>query len=579
MSRTARLLPKHFVDPQAPGRAAALVREIGWVRALSVLNRGVLSGREMLDRFGSDVAAVWAVLMPLSARGHVLLLSPHSISEAIGLARWCRSVTVRTSDAQDAEFLVACAEGCELRNVRTVGTLDELAEDPAFDAIVWDADDVSAVSLGRAQCLLSPDGVLYLRVQRPWGGTKWRLFERLRSMARWRSMLRRAGFNQVRMFGVLPDHANPDEMLLLGLRSGYTRTWQVGRLQLRNELRTRLEAMPMFCPSAGMVASAGSRAVSWIESLEQHVAEDRRLSTASNHFPRVLVSNAFKGGLIMFLGSDAVVRIPLNREGERRIANNYEALSMARQLRARGLQCRTPEPLRLERFDGVHVGVESKIGGKSIDRLPGPRALDAEQRVFELLLAFQRITGTGEQPSELWQECALLPFRRSFAWAVTETDRCMIRDLIAFLTSAGPGCLPVAASHGDYKAGNVLISDLEPAVGLLDWDLYKPVHFATIDLCHFVFHRRARLQQKPRLQAMVEWLAGHGEDAVESEWMARFVAEHGLAGQWRAAAALTYWAREFDSRIGGTFDLQTDWIRMNFLGLLPRIHELVCPPR
>lgn len=570
-----RLLPSVFYDFDAHARLIAAACASGWIPAILAQADGAVSGRELHRLFANDTAAAWSVLLPLRSRNRLLLVSPRSIAEVLAAARWFRTVVAWVDSPDDRAFLGISAEQSGLSNLRVICTDDESCTNTRFDAIAVRCEMRLRIDQSFLRRHLADQGVLFVSRDLPWrDGTFWPIRNSLEA-ARLNRHLRNLDLIHTRHFGVLPEFESPERIVPLQRTCGTRSALRMTRTTFKARVAAALREVPVLCPGAGIVASSSLPGPSWVEALVAHLCNRLSIPMLRSGFPDVIVSHAATGGLILFLGRDAVARVPFGTAGQDRVANNQRALHLLRNLRQRGLSCRTPEPLGLETFDGVTVGVESRILGHTVDKLRHDTLVSAQDRVFHLLCEFQRMDPPSGDADSIWERHAIAPFERSRAWSRSAWDKRMLDDLITYLQRIGSTRIPLRRSHGDYKLGNVLVGPAASPIGVIDWDLFRESSFATIDFCHLVMHRRAWLQRKPRLTALVDWLAGRGVDEQEAQWTFRFSESLSLHDGWRTAAALIYWAREFEGRLGTAFELRTDWIQQNFLGLLPKVHRLV----
>jgi aminoglycoside phosphotransferase (APT) family kinase protein len=553
-----------------------LAREDGWMTAVQVLTDSSVSASELHARFGSVTAAIWSVLLPAASRNRILLAHPFSVAEVLAAAHWFKSTYVLTGTETDRELLGVCAEQACCRGIRILGGIEELRSEPRFDVVSLSSDRLALLLDGLRTNADELAHVWCVNHARPWNrAPKW-IIGNPTSLRRLRRDLAGLGLGQQRHFAVLPDHSSPEQIFRLARGARRQPALHSRRQSMQNRIKTGLQARAEFCPASCLIASAVPLEQSWVESLAEYLCDRLSLPTPARRFPDLLVSHAEGGGgLLLLVDSDVVVRVPFRAEARKRIENNHRALTEMQQLRAAGLRCQTPEPLLLEEFDGILVGVESRLAGTMADRTVGDAKVKVEQCLFDLLLQFQRIGPGPRAAAGHWNANAVAPYERLHAWCSTTAQHRMIDDIVDFLRSAATTGLPMRRCHGDFKLANALVGSSHGRLGLIDWDLYRDAHFATIDFCHFLMHRRAWMHRKSRQLALVDWLQGVRSDEAEMRWTVAFAESLELRGHWKQLAALTYWVREFANRVGTVYDLRSDWIETKFRGLLPAVHRQV----
>jgi aminoglycoside phosphotransferase (APT) family kinase protein len=573
----SRLVPPDVLDGGGTHEEfLSLARQRGWRAAVQGLFRDSRMEVQFRRRFADDADACWQLLLPGWARGRMLLAYPGSIAEVLSAARWFQSTFVWTDCDIDRQLLEICAEQSNCPGLRVLMGPGELRAEARFNVIAVSSDYFERLveDLGTPKC--ERGEVWYVSHTKPWGRSVRWLASNPMALRRSRKALVKVGLTHQRHFALLPECDQPDRIYLLKGAVAHSQGLRMGQTSVFETVKTRLQTVPVFCPSSGLVATASRTDGSWIESLSAHLAERLKLPKTGDSFPDVMISRAEGGGgLLLFLGDDAVVRVAFREAARRRVETNYRALERIREFRGVGLRCRTPEPLLLEEFDGVLVGAESRLEGRTADRYAPAEVAGIEDSLFRVLMELQQIEPGVCDPDVQWRQHAVVPFQRLSAWVVTDEQRRMVTEIAEFLAMAGGSALPLRRSHGDFKLANALVSESEPRIAVIDWDLYSDARFATIDFLHLVIHRRALKQRKARQLCMLDWLDGREADEVESRWTLEFAESQGLRDDWRMFAALTYWVREFANRVGTSYDLRTDWIQRNFLDLLPIVHRQV----
>jgi hypothetical protein len=557
----------------------SVARRDGWRAAVRGLSADPRLAAELRRRFSDDAFASWPLLLPGRARGRILLAYPSSIADVLAAAGWFHSTYVWTDSERDRQLLQLCAEQSDCPGLRVLAGPGDLRAEKPFNFIAVSSDDLDRLLEDLGTPKRERGESWYVSHTRPWGRSLRWLASNPTALRRTQKKLAKAGLPYQRHFALLPNCGQPARINLLTSAAARSQSLRMAQASVFEVGKSRLETVPIFCPSSGLVATALGPVGSWIESLSTHVAERLGLSKMGGSFPDVMVGRAEGGGLLLLVGSGAVVRVAFRKAARIRVETNYRALERMHEFRGLGLHCRTPEPLLLEEFDGVLVSAESRLAGRTADRY-APAKLDGiEHDLFRVLMELQRIEPGVCDPEEQWRQHAVVPFERLHAWVVTDAQRQMVTEIAEFLAVTGGNLLPMRRSHGDFKLANALVSESEPRIAVIDWDLYSDARFATIDFLHLVIHRRALKHRKARQLCLLDWLGGRETDDVESHWTLEFAESQGLRGDWRVVAALTYWVREFANRVGTSYDLRKDWIQAHFLNLLPAIHRHVVDTR
>jgi len=544
------------------------------------------------------------ILPPLDNR-RVLDLGCGSGITSVGLARWAREVVACDLTFERVAFLALRVRELGLNNVRTICAGDTRPlpfADRSFDCVVlngvleWSATEgIGPVREGQIEFLkevrriLATDGHLYIGIENRYGYTYFlgapedHTGVKYAALApRWfadilvkhknghpyrtytygnlgmRRLLAEAGFPSSEFFAMIPDYRDFRELYSLGPRSQGGREFSTS---LRRRVKGALERSKWFTPSFGVVASPARVQKGWTKELADEIR--RRLSFAPDGgFPRVHVSATSTAGLILKLGHDAVVRVPLDPVNEKRVQRNFEGLKRAHAIAAASKKFAAPRPLLADRFHGVPFAVESAVEGIPYADLSEAQKDRRDRLLFELLIDL-KCSPVAEAPREsaedLWRRRVVEPLH-SIAAQLPNVD--YRRDVAVLLRSAeayNSGAIPLAFTHGDLWAGNVLYGE-NGSLALIDWDGWSAGDLATHDLLHFTCYRRVLKTGRTWSESFSDWLDGIGEDATETDGIRRFAERLALPDGWKSRAALAYWVREITGHPPSKIYLDPDWL-------------------
>jgi SAM-dependent methyltransferase/aminoglycoside phosphotransferase (APT) family kinase protein len=560
-------------------------------------------------------AAFKAILPPLDGR-RVLDLGCGSGITSIGLARWAREVVSCDLTFERVAFLALRAHEMGLSNIRTVCAGDTRPlpfPDGSFDCVVlngvleWSAAEGDRPVregqlefLGEVLRILQPDGHLYIGIENRYGygyffgapedhtGVKYAALA-----PRWladilvkhanghpyrtytysyggmRKLLKKAGFRSASFFAPIPDYRSFRELYALDApRSSPSDS--VGGW--RRRVKHRLEHSRWFTPSFGVVASPKVVRKGWVEQLAKELC--LRLSLRDDiGFPQV-VSATSTAGLIVTLGRDAIVRVPLDPINTERVRRNFDGLEKAQVVALACNRFIAPQPLVSDKFHGVSYTVESFVGGTPYAGLSDKQKERGDRQVFDLLVDLKAFGDSPPVPSdeaEVWRKVVGEPLRALPAQLSDGEDR---RNLAMLLESADEGAtiaLPVAFMHGDFWWGNILFDDSKSRLALIDWDRWAEHDFATHDFLHFVCYRRMLRTNRKWHEVFSDWLNGAGADSLEADATHRFAERLQLPKGWKPWAGLAYWVREVSGHHPSKLQLDPGWQRQIVGGALPAL--------
>lgn len=189
---------------------------------------------------------------------------------------------------------------------------------------------------------------------------------------------------------------------------------------------------------------------------------------------------------VLFLdaaGDPAVVaKVARNDVAAVALAREHAALDAVRATNAPLVEVSAPHPLGAERVEGRDVLLMTALGGRplyGIYHTPGHTsdrtAVTADLRAAAgWLLRLQRETRTEEVPADaaFWEahaEPILARYRSEIGWS-DEEDALFdaARRRFDGLTDA---TIPLAASHGDFWMGNLMVGADGGIAGVVDWEL------------------------------------------------------------------------------------------------------------
>jgi SAM-dependent methyltransferase/aminoglycoside phosphotransferase (APT) family kinase protein len=561
-------------------------------------------------------AAFKAILPPLDGR-RVLDLGCGSGITSIGLARWAREVVSCDLTFERVAFLALRAQEMGLSNIRAICAGDTRPlpfPDASFDCVVlngvleWSAAEGSRPVrdgqlefLGEVLRILQPDGHLYIGIENRYGygyffgipedhtGVKYAALA-----PRWladvlvkranghpyrtytygyrgmHKLLDGAGFPSATFFAPIPDYRDFHELYPLDAPHSSPNTSVGG---WRRRVKHGLERSRWFTPSFGVVASPNMVQKGWVEQLANELYP--RLSIRDDiGFPKVKVSATSTAGLIVTLGRDAVVRVPLDPINAERVRRNFDGLERVQAVAVACNKFVAPQPLVSDKFHGASYTVESFVGGTPYADLSDEQKERGDRQVFDLLVELKAFRDPRSVPTsapEVWRKLVGEPLRALLAQLSDGEDR---RHLAILLESVDEGAtivLPVAFTHGDCWWGNILFDDSKSQLALIDWDRWAEQDFVTHDFLHFVCYRRVLRTNRKWHEAFSAWLNGTGTDPIEGDATHRFAERLALPDGWKPWAGLAYWVREVSGHHPSKLQLDPGWLRQIVGGALPAL--------
>jgi aminoglycoside phosphotransferase (APT) family kinase protein len=274
------------------------------------------------------------------------------------------------------------------------------------------------------------------------------------------------------------------------------------------------------------------------------------------------------------MGSEVIVRVPLDPVNEERVARNFSGLNSAQAVAAACTGFGVPRPLLNDAYRGVRYTVESFVSGTPYAKLEPEQRNRCDRRIIDLLIEFNSYQDPDHEPvsaTEVWRRVVVEPLRALIECFPDPADRRIGVALLEFAANDGGRPLPTAFMHGDFASGNILFDSRDDRLSLIDWDRWAAQDFVTQDFLHFICYRRILLTGCKWLGAFEGWLNGDGADRIEAEATDRFVERLALPAGWRLRAGLAYWVREVNSHHPSKLKLDFDWAQRILRGAMPAL--------
>jgi Phosphotransferase enzyme family len=239
--------------------------------------------------------------------------------------------------------------------------------------------------------------------------------------------------------------------------------------------------------------------------------------------------------------ASAVVKVARRAEEEAALRAEHSMLVELRSASLPTITCDVPRPLLMERIAGRAALVTTALSGSPLTvryhepghvQDPGQVAADLSM-AGSWLLRFQGETQTGEPvPMAAAFEGWVLPvferYRERIGWSDWEEQ--LLERLAVLAVELDDVAIPLAAVHGDYATGNLLVKDGRIS-GVVDWELGRPVGPPFSDLFKFAASYGSYLDRATPLRN--GGLPGHpGWAEARARW--------GAFGGWTNAVGFLY---------------------------------------
>jgi hypothetical protein len=234
--------------------------------------------------------------------------------------------------------------------------------------------------------------------------------------------------------------------------------------------------------------------------------------------------------------ADATLVIPGNQRirvmnfetGRSRVflKQGFNSATIENEIAVRGAGASGPFPQIEAHADDGHWFEEPLLDAQALPRCPPrfDRAHCAEQAVQLLnqwLESTQRKAASAEYVAALLSRCSEDLAQVAKRFGSDWTDMSATLALVAEL-AAKAGDITLAQSHGDFQAGNILVSNADGAVTLIDWE-HSAVRSRDYDLFVYDLQSRASVGLAQRLRAGLNKGLPHTE--VSRERLSLFLLE------------------------------------------------------
>jgi len=614
----------HELLPQERMRSLiARSAAMGWESAFAeeIANAPAGKRQTIYTVFADENRAAFKAILPSLQDKRVLDLGCGTGVTSIGLARWAREVVSCDLTLERVAFLSLRVRQMGITNVHPVCAGDTRPlpfPDRSFDCVIlngvleWSAAegerpvrDGQLEFLREIRRILTPGGSLYIGIENRYGygyffgspedhtGVKYAAIVPRRladvlvkranghpyrtytySAAGLRPLLHEAGFPSSRFFAPIPDYRDFHELHALDLPASKPPASR----GIRSAVKSRLERSRWFTPSFGVVASPTALEPSWVETLALELSERLQMDR-SGRFPRVTVSGASSPSLIVTLDRTAIVRVPLDATSKARVERNFEGLERAQAI-GLGSGVVAPRPLWRGEWNGIYCTAESFLAGTPLARLKDNRSNPIDQQALETLTRLRSAVDHAprlESAVAIWLRQVVEPLRSVEQCLIDPDTRKSLGELIGVAERRLPEQLPVAFSHGDFWAGNILFHGRDAPLRIVDWDNWTESDVASNDVLHFLCYRRTLRQGSDWPEAFRTWLDNGSLDPVETTATARLARQYDLDRDWARWAALLYWAQQVGNQPRARLRMDLNWIRRVVGGTLPRLLEHLKP--
>lgn len=396
------------------------------------------------------------------------------------------------------------------------------------------------------------------------------------SNSAYQKLLRIAGFESARVFLPIADYrlfsrvldpANPSTISDFFIERGKS-----SFESLKNWAKTL--AAPLLAPSFFVVGRRKASVPSFLEELGEALSNKFGRGTTSG--PAKLIRYQVTRGDAILLGYQLmsggerfIVKIPLSDAALARFQLVHDTLRLLRESSSAVVQSLVPSPASSEQLKGIPYFVKSMLPGYPAVRFLRKGKLDDSSKSHAVSFLLQlRVNAPDSSPSKSeWGnlvgsdfDCGLAIVERQLGIPSHQ-----IRSALNEKLSARNW--PVVIGHGDFWAGNMLMSkDGRDLLGVIDWDRAVPRGMPFLDLIHFLMYPKVEFEHRKLHDLVGETIArGKFEDSDQS-FIESYSRQMGVAVTEDIVRAFVvlYWLTNIGvSKSRGASDslFEDDWMR------------------
>lgn len=336
----------------------------------------------------------------------------------------------------------------------------------------------------------------------------------------YQNLLRGAGFDSARTFLPISDYRLFNRVLDPENRSTisdfFTERGTSSFESLKKWAKTL--AAPTLAPSFFVVGRRKASVPSFLEELGQALSE-KFGGREPNVHARLTRYQVTRGDAILFGfklepgGRGFIVHIPMNNAANARFIFAGQTLRLLRELSSAIVQSLVPTPPSSEHLNGIDYFVQSMLLGHPATRFLRNGKLDDSSKAHAVSFLLQlRLSNLDSGDNESgWErlvgsdlDCGLAIVERELGIPAHE-----IRTQLSKHLSARKW--PVVFGHGDFWAGNLLLSDDgQKLLGVIDWDRAIPRGMPLLDLIHFLVYPKIEFGHRKLPDIVGETLARGG---------------------------------------------------------------------
>lgn len=199
------------------------------------------------------------------------------------------------------------------------------------------------------------------------------------------------------------------------------------------------------------------------------------------HTNETIIARAFDAR-----GRTIVLKVAHTERGASALNRHVTAVEAVRLTASPSLRRLIPAVLHQARREPWHVVVESALPGRPLSEAHLPARLRGERAALVALDGVHtidaQVTAAPSELLETWVDAPLAEVGRHVAPCRFEQPLRHLRDE---LTTALSRPLPLARSHGDVWAGNLLVSPTGRVTGLVDWEASRALAPIGTDVMQF----------------------------------------------------------------------------------------------